>query len=53
MAKDILKFHAVIWPALLMAAGFELPEATFIHGYLLMGGEKMSKTRGNVWTRSP
>jgi methionyl-tRNA synthetase len=48
MAKDILKFHAVIWPALLMSAGYELPKAEFIHGYLLMGGEKMSKTRGNV-----
>ena len=48
MAKDILKFHAVIWPALLMSAGYELPAAELIHGYLLMGGEKMSKTRGNV-----
>ena len=48
MAKDILKFHAVIWPALLMSAGYEPPRAEFIHGYLLMGGEKMSKTRGNV-----
>ncbi|MHB0867582.1 MAG: methionine--tRNA ligase [Thermoleophilia bacterium] len=48
MAKDILKFHAIIWPALLMASGFDLPRHMFIHGYLLMGGEKMSKTRGNV-----
>lgn len=48
LAKDILKFHAVIWPALLMSAGYEPPAAEFIHGYLLMGGEKMSKTRGNV-----
>jgi methionyl-tRNA synthetase len=48
MAKDILKFHAVIWPALLMSAGYELPQGELIHGYLLMGGEKMSKTRGNV-----
>jgi methionyl-tRNA synthetase len=48
MAKDILKFHAVIWPALLMASGNELPRHLFIHGYLLMGGHKMSKTRGNV-----
>ena len=48
MAKDILKFHAVIWPALLMSAGYEVPVGEFIHGYLLMGGEKMSKTRGNV-----
>ena len=48
LAKDILKFHAVIWPALLMSAGFELPTGELIHGYLLVGGEKMSKTRGNV-----
>ncbi len=48
MAKDILKFHAVIWPALLMALGYDLPRHLFVHGYLLMGGHKMSKTRGNV-----
>lgn len=48
MAKDILKFHAVIWPALLMAAGLELPRQLFVHGYVLKGGEKMSKTAGNV-----
>jgi len=48
MAKDILKFHAVIWPAMLMSAGYEIPEGELIHGYLLVGGEKMSKTRGNV-----
>ncbi len=48
LAKDILKFHAVIWPALLMSAGYELPAGELIHGYLLVGGEKMSKTRGNV-----
>ena len=48
MAKDILKFHAVIWPALLMAADLPLPERLFIHGYLLMEEEKMSKSLGNV-----
>ncbi len=48
IAKDILKFHAVIWPALLMAAGLELPERIFIHGYLLMDEHKMSKSLGNV-----
>jgi methionyl-tRNA synthetase len=48
MAKDILKFHAVIWPALLLAAGLELPRRLMIHGYVLKGGEKMSKTTGNV-----
>ena len=48
LAKDILKFHAVIWPALLMSAGYDLPSGELIHGYLLVGGEKMSKTRGNT-----
>jgi methionyl-tRNA synthetase len=48
MAKDILKFHAVIWPALLLAAGIELPRHLFIHGYLLMDEHKMSKSLGNV-----
>lgn len=48
LAKDILKFHAVMWPALLWSAGYEAPTGETIHGYLLMGGEKMSKTRGNV-----
>ncbi|MFN2617458.1 MAG: methionine--tRNA ligase [Thermoleophilaceae bacterium] len=48
IAKDILKFHAVIWPALLMAAELELPERMFIHGYLLMDEHKMSKSLGNV-----
>jgi methionyl-tRNA synthetase len=48
IAKDILRFHTVYWPALLMAAGIELPEHVFVHGYLLMEGEKMSKSLGNV-----
>jgi methionyl-tRNA synthetase len=48
IAKDILRFHTVYWPALLMAAGLELPERVFVHGYLLMDGEKMSKSLGNV-----
>ena len=48
MAKDILKFHAVIWPALLLAAGYALPKHLFIHGYLLMNEHKMSKSLGNV-----
>jgi len=48
VAKDILRFHAVYWPALLMAAELELPEHIFVHGYLLMEGEKMSKSLGNV-----
>jgi methionyl-tRNA synthetase len=48
LGKDILKFHAVIWPALLMAAGLDLPRQMVIHGYLLMGEKKMSKSLGNV-----
>jgi methionyl-tRNA synthetase len=48
IAKDILRFHTVYWPALLMAAELELPEHVFVHGYLLMDGEKMSKSLGNV-----
>ncbi len=48
MAKDILKFHAVIWPALLWAADLEEPRRMAIHGYLLMGEKKMSKSLGNV-----
>jgi methionyl-tRNA synthetase len=45
MAKDILRFHAVYWPAMLMAAGVEPPSQVWAHGYLLVGGEKMSKTK--------
>jgi methionyl-tRNA synthetase len=48
IAKDILRFHAVYWPALLLAAELELPRHIFVHGYLLMEGEKMSKSLGNV-----
>jgi methionyl-tRNA synthetase len=48
IGKDILRFHAVYWPALLMAAGLELPDHVFVHGFLLMNGEKMSKSLGNV-----
>ncbi|MCE5253771.1 MAG: methionine--tRNA ligase [Actinomycetia bacterium] len=53
MAQDILKFHGIIWPALLMSAGYDLPEHLFIHGYLKLGGEKISKTRGNVMDPFP
>src|SRR6476661_9153390 len=48
MAKDIHKFHAVIWPALLWAADLEPPRRMAIHGFLLMGEKKMSKSLGNV-----
>ncbi len=45
VGKDILRFHAVIWPAMLMAAGLETPRQVFGHGWLLVGGEKMSKSK--------
>jgi len=45
VGKDILRFHAVIWPAMLMAAGEPLPRKVFAHGWLLVGGEKMSKSK--------
>lgn len=45
MAKDILWFHTVIWQAMLMALDLPLPETVFAHGYLQVGGEKMSKSR--------
>ena len=45
VGKDILRFHAVIWPAMLMAAGLEVPRKVFAHGWLLIGGEKMSKSK--------
>ncbi|MGI9822402.1 methionine--tRNA ligase [Agromyces sp. Marseille-Q5079] len=45
VGKDILRFHAVIWPAMLMAAGLEVPRGVFGHGWLLVGGEKMSKSK--------
>jgi methionyl-tRNA synthetase len=48
IGKDILKFHAVIWPAMLMAADIEVPRRVGIHGYLLLGEHKMSKSLGNV-----
>jgi methionyl-tRNA synthetase len=48
IGKDILKFHAVIWPALLMAAEIEVPRQVGIHGFLLLGEHKMSKSLGNV-----
>lgn len=47
VGKDILRFHAVIWPAMLMSAGIPLPRQIASHGFLLVGGEKMSKSRAN------
>jgi methionyl-tRNA synthetase len=45
VGKDIARFHAVIWPAMLMAAGLQPPKRVFGHGWLLVGGEKMSKSK--------
>ena len=47
IGKDILRFHAVYWPSMLMAAGEALPRCVFAHGWLLVGGDKMSKTAAN------
>src|SRR5258708_20957685 len=46
--KDIVRFHAVYWPAFLMSAGVAVPQRVFSHGFLLNRGEKMSKSVGNV-----
>jgi methionyl-tRNA synthetase len=48
LAKDILKFHAIYWPAFLMSVGMELPKQLVIHGYLTVGGDKMGKSMGNA-----
>ena len=48
IGKGIVRFHAVYWPAMLKSAGLALPKSIFIHGYLTVEGQKMSKTIGNV-----
>jgi len=48
IGKDVVRFHAVYWPAFLMSAGIELPRQVYGHGFLLSRGEKMSKSVGNV-----
>lgn len=48
IGKDIVRFHAVFWPAFLMAADIELPKKLLVHGFILMGDSKMSKSKGNV-----
>ena len=48
IGKDILRFHALIWPGMLIAAGLPLPRILLVHGYITSGGIKMSKTIGNV-----
>ena len=48
IGKDILRFHAVYWPAFLLAAKIELPKRVYGHGWILSGEEKMSKSKGNI-----
>jgi methionyl-tRNA synthetase len=48
MAKDILRFHCVYWPAMLLAAGYDVPKQIFVHGYLLLDDRKISKSLGNI-----
>ena len=46
IGKDITRFHAIIWPAMLMAAGLELPKKVWAHGFVLLGGDRFSKSAG-------
>jgi len=48
LAKDILRFHCVYWPAMLLSAGYDVPEQLFVHGWLLLDDRKISKSFGNV-----
>ena len=48
IGKDILRFHAIYWPAFLMAAGLPIPKQVFAHGFLMVQDNKMSKSRGNI-----
>ncbi len=48
IGKDILRFHAAIWPGMLLSAGLPLPKTLLVHGFITSGGKKMSKTVGNV-----
>ena len=48
VGKEIVRFHSIIWPAMLMSVGAPLPKKVFGHGWLLLGGGKMSKSKGNV-----
>lgn len=48
IGKGILRFHAIYWPAFLLSAKLQLPKSLFVHGYLTINGEKMSKSLGNV-----
>ena len=48
IGKDILRFHAAIWPAMLLSANLPLPKKIFVHGFITSGGQKMSKSLGNI-----
>lgn len=48
IGKDILRFHAIIWPAMLLSAGLDLPKSICVHGFITVDDQKMSKTVGNV-----
>lgn len=48
IGKDIVRFHAIFWPAMLMSAGLEVPKSIYVHGFITVEGEKMSKSLGNV-----
>ncbi len=48
IGKDIMKFHTIFWPAMLISLGLELPKAVFVHGFITSEGQKMSKSLGNV-----
>lgn len=48
IAKDILRFHCIVWPGMLLSAGYELPKRIFAHGFLTVEGKKISKSLGNV-----
>jgi methionyl-tRNA synthetase len=53
IGKEIVRFHAIFWPAFLMAAGVDLPKRIFAHGWLLFENDKMSKSRGNIVRSEP
>ncbi len=48
LGKDIMKFHTIFWPAMLLSAGLKLPKSIFVHGFINVDGQKMSKSLGNV-----
>lgn len=48
IGKGILRFHAIYWPAILLSAGLALPKSVFVHGYITVEGQKMSKSLGNI-----